>query len=79
MLTDPEAWFLTSKALDHHTTVSVLRQALPGEAEDLTDVAQELAVSLAMNGYALIELESQDAPVHDLTEAIDTFLNRKED
>lgn len=79
MLTDPEAWFLTSKALDHHSSVEALRQALPGQADDLTGVAQQMAVALAASGYALIKLEPGTTPVHDLTEQIDAFFNRKGD
>lgn len=82
MTTDPNGWFLTSQALDHHATVAALDEAMPvayrtvEEYPDKHSVAEFLAAHLARAGYALVQIEgtATTAVVHDLTEAVDKHL-----
>lgn len=84
--TDPESWFLASQALDHHEAVAVLAAALPemimdgfrevGLEDSKKSVADDLAATLAREGYALVRLTPQR---HERTEDLTPFLSRKED
>lgn len=82
MATDPNGWFLTSQALDHHGTVAALVLAAPESiayADDpaaVQHLAEHLATELARAGYALVQIEgtATGAVVHDLTEAVNTHL-----
>lgn len=85
MTSDPNGWFLTSQALDHHGTVDALDEAMPAayrttvEYPDKRAVADELAASLARLGYALVRLDDRAEVTQDLTAQVDAFLARKED
>jgi hypothetical protein len=87
MATDPNGWYLTSQALDHHALVDVLTQAMPEEVRDgfrdveipRGTVAEHLATELGRQGYALVQLTAEAEPTHDLTSQVDAFLARKED
>lgn len=87
MTTDPNGWFLTSQALDHRETVTALAAALPDTIMDgfrdteldqgvKRDVADDVAVSLARAGYALVRITPAQ---HERTEDLTPFLSRKED
>lgn len=91
MTTDPNGWFLTSQALDHHATVAAVLAALPEWLSGDEKTADALAGSLARAGYALVQIEgtATSTVVHDLTQAVEAnlidpsdapgFLARKED
>lgn len=87
MATDPNGWFLTSQALDHHALVDVLTEAMPEETRDgfrdveipRRTVAEELATELGRRGYALVRLTPETELTNDLTSQVDAFLARKED
>lgn len=74
MTTDPNGWFLTSQALDHHDVVAALDRAVAGQLGEA--LAGDLAAGLARTGYALVRIEgtATGPVVHDLTEAVNANL-----
>lgn len=85
MTSDPNGWFLTSQALDHHATADALDEAMPvayrttEEYPDKRAVAEHLAAELGRAGYALVRLDDRAEVTQDLTAQVDAFLARKED
>lgn len=87
MTSDPNAWFLTGQALDHHAVVLALTEAAPEAVAYADDpaarigLAEHLAAELGRAGYGLVRLVPDPVAdlTHDLTSQVDDFLARKED
>ena len=84
MTTDPQDWFLTGQALDHHATVGALTNAMrPAHMTHDQELAEIVATELARAGYALVPVGTTPRPgtlAHDLTKAMEAgFLARKQD
>ena len=79
MTSDPQAWFLSSQALDHHDTAAALDRSVQGELGEA--LASDLASGLARAGYALVRVEHEpvQAMDFDLSKSVTDFLSRVKD
>lgn len=90
MTNDPNAWFLSSQALDQHETRQALATALPDTIADgfreyglesgiREDVADDMAIELARAGFALVRITPENALARSPELPAADFLARSED
>ena len=79
MTTDPQDWFLTSQALDHHATVEALEQAINSTGTPVSGLAEPVATELACAGFVLVQVRPLDSAVTAMDIDVPGFLTRKQD